>query len=155
LPEHREIRFLPFSREQLFDLVADVGAYAEFLPWVVATRIKSKSATELVADMIVGFSMFREKFTSRVVLERPEHIHIDYLSGPLKFLYNDWRFEAADGGTNIDFHVDFAFRQSMMNTLAHNMFDEAFRRMVSAFERRAYELYSAAGSSSSSAQSTA
>ena len=153
MPDHREVRFLPHSREQLFDLVADVGRYAEFLPWVVATRVRSRSEREMVADMIVGFKVFRESFTSRVVLERPGHIHIDYVSGPLKFLYNDWRFEAAEGGATVDFHVDFAFRQPMLNRLASNYFDEAFRRMVDAFERRAAEIY--AGSSSSSAQRTA
>lgn len=153
MPQHREIRFLPFTTEQLFDLVADVGSYAQFLPWVIATRVKSRSETEMVADMVVGFRVFRETFTSRVVLERPRHIHIDYLSGPLKFLYNDWRFAPVEGGSEVDFHVDFAFRQPLLNTLASGYFDEAFRRMVTAFERRAGEVYS--GSSSSSAQRTA
>lgn len=162
MPEHREVRFLPYTPEQLFDLVADVGRYAEFLPWVIATRVKSRSDTEMVADMVVGFKVFRETFTSRVVLDRPHHIHIDYLSGPLKFLYNDWRFKAVGGGSEVDFHVDFAFRQSLLNALAGNYFHEAFRKMVTAFETRAAIVYSAStasgsssGSSSSSAQRTA
>jgi coenzyme Q-binding protein COQ10 len=153
MPQHREVRFLPYSAEQLFDLVADVGRYPEFLPWVVATRIRSRSDVEMIADMVVGFRVFRETFTSRVLLERPRHIHIDYLSGPLKFLYNDWRFAPVEGGCEVDFHVDFAFRQPLLNTLATGYFDEAFRRMVSAFEKRATAVYS--GSSSSSAQRTA
>lgn len=153
MPQHREVRFLPYSTEQLFDLVADVDRYPEFLPWVVATRIRARSENELIADMIVGFRVFRETFTSRVVLERPGHIHIDYVSGPLKFLYNDWRFAAVEGGAEVDFHVDFAFRQPILNALASGYFDEAFRRMVTAFEKRAAAVYS--GSSSSSAQRTA
>ena len=153
MPKHREVRFLPYTPEQLFDLVADVGSYAEFLPWVIATRVKSRTEDEMVADMVVGFMVFRETFTSRVVLERPKHIHIDYISGPLKFLYNDWRFKTVKGGTEVDFHVDFAFRQSLMNALAGGYFDDAFHRMVSAFERRAAKVYS--GSKSSSAQRTA
>ncbi len=158
MPEHREVRFLPYTPQQLFDLVADVGRYAEFLPWVIATRVKSRSETEMVADMVVGFKVFRETFTSRVVLDRPEHIHIDYVSGPLKFLYNDWRFKPVGGGTEVDFHVDFAFRQSILNALAGTYFHEAFRKMVTAFETRAATVYAAetpSGNSSSSAQRTA
>lgn len=149
---------LPFTPEQLFDLVADVGRYGEFLPWVIATRVKSRSDTEMVADMVVGFKVFRETFTSRVVLDRPRHIHIDYISGPLKFLYNDWRLKPVGAGTEVDFHVDFAFRQSILNTLAGAYFHEAFRKMVTAFETRAAKVYAAdapSGSSSSSAQRTA
>jgi coenzyme Q-binding protein COQ10 len=159
MPEHREVRVLPYTPEQLFDLVADVGRYGEFLPWVIATRVKSRSDTDMVADMVVGFKVFRETFTSRVVLDRPRHIHIDYISGPLKFLYNDWRFKPVGEGTEVDFHVDFAFRQSILNTLAGAYFHEAFRKMVTAFETRAAKVYAAAGASSvsnsSSAQRTA
>lgn len=158
MPEHREVRVLPYTPEQLFDLVADVGRYGEFLPWVIATRVKSRSDTEMVADMVVGFKVFRETFTSRVVLERPHHIHIDYISGPLKFLYNDWCFKPVGKGTEVDFHVDFAFRQSILNTLAGAYFNEAFRKMVTAFETRAAKVYAADApsvSSSSSAQRTA
>ncbi|WP_339708940.1 type II toxin-antitoxin system RatA family toxin [uncultured Sphingosinicella sp.] len=159
MPEHREVRVLPYTPEQLFDLVADVGRYGEFLPWVIATRVKSRSDTDMVADMVVGFKVFRETFTSRVVLDRPRHIHIDYISGPLKFLYNDWRFKPVGEGTEVDFHVDFAFRQSILNTLAGAYFHEAFRKMVTAFETRAAKVYAATGASSvsnsSSAQRTA
>jgi coenzyme Q-binding protein COQ10 len=153
MPQHREVRFLPYTPEQMFDLVADVAKYPDFLPWVAATRIKSATDGEMVADMVVGFSMYREKFTSRVELERPRHIHIDYISGPLKFLYNDWRFSAAGEGTEVDFHVEFAFKHPVLNRLASNYFNEAFRRMVSAFETRARNVYS--GSSNSSAHRTA
>jgi coenzyme Q-binding protein COQ10 len=153
MPRHSETRHLPYSPEQLFELVADVGRYDEFLPWVVAVRIRSSSETETVADLVVGFSAFKERFTSRVVKHRPDRICVDYVEGPLKYLHNEWEFErAADGGTNLHFSVDFAFRSRLFETLAGQMFDRALRRMTSAFERRAAVLY---GINSSSAQSAA
>jgi coenzyme Q-binding protein COQ10 len=153
MPRHTETKHLPYSPEQLFDLVADVGRYDEFLPWVVAVRVRSSSATETVADLVVGFNAFKERFTSRVVKERPDKILVDYVEGPLKYLHNEWRFErTADGGTNLCFSVDFAFRSRIFEALAGQMFDRALRRMTRAFEERAAALY---GISNSSAQSAA
>jgi coenzyme Q-binding protein COQ10 len=153
MPRHSETRHLPYTPEQLFELVADVARYDEFLPWVVAVRIRSSSETETVADLVVGFSAFKERFTSRVVKHRPDRICVDYIEGPLKYLHNEWEFErAGDGGTNLHFSVDFAFRSRLFETLAGQMFDRALRRMTSAFERRAAALY---GINSSSAQSAA
>ncbi len=153
MPRHSETRYLPYTPEQLFDLVADIGRYDEFLPWVVAVRIRSSSETETVADLVVGFSAFKERFTSRVKKQRPGLICVDYIEGPLKYLHNEWRFErAADGGTNVHFSVDFAFRSRLFESLAGQMFDRALRRMTGAFEQRAAALY---GISRSSAQSAA
>jgi coenzyme Q-binding protein COQ10 len=153
MPRHTETKHLPYSPEQLFDLVADVSRYDEFLPWVVAVRVRSSSATETVADLVVGFNAFKERFTSRVVKERPDKILVDYVEGPLKYLHNEWRFEpTADGGTNLCFSVDFAFRSRIFEALAGQMFDRALRRMTRAFEERAAALY---GISNSSAQSAA
>ncbi|MGN6154989.1 MAG: type II toxin-antitoxin system RatA family toxin [Sphingomicrobium sp.] len=153
MPRHSETRHLPYTPEQLFDLVADVSRYDEFLPWVVAVRIRSSSETETVADLVVGFSAFKERFTSRVVKHRPDRICVDYVEGPLKYLHNEWEFERADdGGTNLHFSVDFAFKSRLFETLAGQMFDRALRRMTGAFERRAAALY---GISNSSAQSAA
>lgn len=153
MPRHSETRHLPYTPEQLFELVADVGSYDEFLPWVVAVRVRSSSETETVADLVVGFSAFKERFTSRVVKERPDRICVDYVEGPLKYLHNEWMFErAADDGTNLHFSVDFAFRSRVFEALAGQMFDRALRRMTSAFERRAAALY---GISRSRAQSAA
>jgi coenzyme Q-binding protein COQ10 len=153
MPRHSETRHLPYTPEQLFELVADVARYDEFLPWVVAVRIRSSSETETVADLVVGFSAFKERFTSRVVKHRPDRICVDYIEGPLKYLHNEWEFErAGDGGTNLHYSVDFAFRSRLFETLAGQMFDRALRRMTSAFERRAAALY---GINSSSAQSAA
>ncbi|HZV58195.1 MAG TPA: type II toxin-antitoxin system RatA family toxin [Sphingobium sp.] len=158
MPRHSETRALPYTAEQMFDLVADVGAYPEFLPWVSAIRIRSNNETEMVADMIVGFKALRETFTSRVVKERPGHVHVDYVDGPLKYLSNDWRFrDDGKGGVLVDFEVDFAFKNRMFEMLAGQMFDRALRKMIGAFEARAAELYGPAdsGSSRSSAHSAA
>jgi coenzyme Q-binding protein COQ10 len=153
MPRHSETKYLPYTPEQLFDLVADVARYDEFLPWVVAVRIRSSSEKETVADLVVGFNAFKERFTSRVVKKKPSQICVDYVEGPLKFLHNEWRFDpAADGGTTLCFSVDFAFKSRLFETLAGSMFDRALRRMTQAFEQRAAALY---GIKSSSAQSAA
>ena len=153
MPRHSETKHLPYAPEQLFDLVADIGRYDEFLPWVVAVRIRSSSETETVADLVVGFNAFKERFTSRVKKQRPTRIEVDYIEGPLKYLHNEWRFEpAADGGTHVQFSVDFAFKSRIFEALAGQMFDRALRRMTGAFETRAAALY---GMSKSSAQSAA
>ncbi|WP_034920977.1 type II toxin-antitoxin system RatA family toxin [Erythrobacter sp. SD-21] len=142
MPGIRETRRLPYSCEQMFDLVADVTNYPKFLPWVVATRVRSDNETEMVADMLVGFKAIREKFTSRVVKNRPEHLEVFYVDGPLKDLDNNWNFRCLpDGGCEIDFCVDFTFRSSVFEALAGQYFDRAFRKMVEAFEKRADELY--------------
>jgi coenzyme Q-binding protein COQ10 len=164
MPRHSETRQLPYTPEQMFDLVADVGRYAEFLPWVVAVRVRSNSSTEMVADLIVGFKALRERFTSRVHKERPGHIHVDYLEGPLKHLSNDWKFRPdGKGGALVDFCVDFAFRNRVFEALAGQMFDMALRKMINAFEARGAVLYGggaapaigASGISSSSAHNAA
>jgi coenzyme Q-binding protein COQ10 len=149
----RETRRLPFSAEQMFDLVADVGRYGEFLPWVAATRVRSDDGSEMIADMLVGFKNLREKFTSRVTMARPERIEVQYVDGPMRDLDNIWLFRpTGDGGCEIDFSVSFTFRNALFERLAGQYVDRAFRKMVAAFETRAEALY---GSSSSSATSAA
>ena len=152
MPRHSETKYLPYSPEQMFDLVADVARYDEFLPWVSAVRVRSSSETEMVADLIVGFNAFKERFTSRITKTKPSHITVDYIEGPLKYLKNEWRFEAApEGGTNVYFTVDFAFKSRLFETLAGAMFDRALRRMTGAFEQRADALYGISNSSAHSA----
>lgn len=161
MPRHTEQRNLPYTPEQLFDLVADVRRYQEFLPWVAAVRVRSDSEHEMVADLVVGFRALKETFTSKVHKRRPGEIEIDYVEGPLKYLHNSWKFRPdGKGGTVIDFCVDFAFRNRIFEALAGQMFDRALRRMIGAFEDRAHALYGtgaagSSGSSSSSAQSAA
>jgi coenzyme Q-binding protein COQ10 len=152
MPGVRETRRLPYSAEQMFDLVADVARYGEFLPWVVATRVKSDSETEMVADMLVGFNALREKFTSKVIKQRAERIEVIYLDGPMRDLDNVWHFRPTDEGCEIDFKVEFTFRNAMFEALAGQYFDRAFRKMMGAFEERAEKLY---GSNSSNATSVA
>ena len=158
MPKHSETRALPYSPEQMFDLVADVARYGEFLPWVSAIRVRSNSATQMVADMIVGFKGLRETFTSKVEKVRPNEIHVDYVDGPLKYLRNDWRFRPdGEGKCLVDFSVDFAFKNRVFEMLAGQVFDRALRKMIGAFETRAAELYGspADGISKSSAHSAA
>ena len=165
MPRHSETRRLPYSPEQMFDLVADVKRYPEFLPWVLALRVRSDTETQVTADMIVGFKGLREKFSSKVDKSRPDRIHVDYLDGPLKYLRNEWVFRPAGpeqaGGCAVDFTVDFAFKNRVFEMLAGQVFGTALRRMIGAFEERAAKLYGASapsaagGISSSSAQSAA
>lgn len=152
VPGIRETRRLPYSAEQMYALVADVGRYAEFLPWVVAVRVKSDGESEMIADLLVGFKAIREKFTSRVQKQRPGQepgrINVHYIDGPLRDLDNSWVFRPIpDGGCEIDFAVDFSFRNPIFEALAGQYFDRAFRRMVEAFETRAKELYGAPSAS--------
>jgi coenzyme Q-binding protein COQ10 len=153
MPGIRETRRMPYTAEQMFDLVADVGRYAEFLPWVIATRVRSNSETEMVADMVVGFKSLRESFTSRVAKIRSQEIAVHYVDGPLSDLDNVWTFREVDDHTcEIDFLVEFTFKNRLFEKIAGQYFDKAFRKMVEAFETRAAQLY---GSNSSSAQSVA
>ncbi|MFK3890309.1 type II toxin-antitoxin system RatA family toxin [Sphingomonas sp. NPDC079357] len=156
MPKHSETRRLPYTPEQMFDLVADVRHYPEFLPWVSAMRVRKDTPQETLADMIVGFKGLRETFTSKVTKHHPETIRVEYIEGPLKYLNNDWRFRPdGEGGCLVDFSVDFAFKNRMFEMLAGQVFGVALRRMIGAFEDRAAKLYGASGSSSSSAHSAA
>lgn len=143
MPTHAEQRVLPYRPDQLFDLVADIERYPEFLPWCVAARIRSRQGQEILADLVIGFKMIRERFTSRVKLDRPgRRIDVSYSEGPFKYLNNHWVFEEMpDGSTRIDFFVDFEFRSVMLQKIIGMLFNEAVRRMVAAFEARAKALY--------------
>jgi coenzyme Q-binding protein COQ10 len=141
MPRHTETKTLPYTPEQMFDLVADVARYPEFLPWVIGARVKSGTATEIVADLIIGFRIFRESFTSKVSMQRPGQIDVQYVSGPLKYLRNEWKFTANEIGCQVDFLVDFEFKNRLFEKLVGGLFTEAVRRMVAAFEKRAVQTY--------------
>lgn len=142
MPTHAEKRRLPYTSAQLFDLVAGVEKYPLFLPWCLASRITRQEGDVFYADLVIGYKMVREKFTSKVTALRPDHIHVEYLSGPMKHLSNHWRFlPEGDGGCTIDFYVDFEFRNPLFQKLMGAFFDKAVRKMVTAFEARARELY--------------
>ena len=143
MPTHAEQKILPHTPEQLYALVADIERYPEFLPWCVGARIRERRDNVILADLIIGFSMFRERFTSRVTLSPPYRIDVAYTEGPFKYLNNHWIFERVPGGCRIDFFVDFEFKSRLLQRLIEVLFSEAVRRMVGAFEKRARDLYDA------------
>jgi len=122
-------------------LVADVEKYPEFLPWCVASRILSKSETEIVADLSVGYKLFRETFRSRVHLTPKSRIDVEYITGPFNSLNNHWTFRPAPGGTHVDFFIDFEFRNSLFQSATQQVFEVAFNQMLNSFEKRAQKLY--------------
>jgi coenzyme Q-binding protein COQ10 len=141
MPTHAEHKIVPYSAEQLFDLVADVGDYPKFLPWCVGARIRSRTERELVADLTIGFGPFRESFTSRVALDRPSGVKVRYENGPFRYLNNQWGFTPTPGGCRVDFFVDFEFRSRILQAAIGVVFNEAVRRMVNAFLKRARDVY--------------
>jgi coenzyme Q-binding protein COQ10 len=141
MPTHAERQIVPYTPEQLFDLVADVGAYPRFLPWCVASRVRSRTESQLIADLTIGFGPFRESFTSRVTLDRPHRVVVKYENGPFRYLNNQWEFLPHDGGTEVEFFVDFEFRSRILQAAIGVVFNEAVRRMVNAFRKRARDVY--------------
>jgi len=125
----------------MFDLVADIESYPEFLPWCVGARINRREGAVVYADVMVGFKVVREKFTSRVTLSRPDRIEVEYLDGPFRYLKNRWVFRETEDGCVIDFFIDFEFRSAVLRRLMQPLFHEAVRRMVAAFEARARAIY--------------
>ncbi|MCP1241317.1 type II toxin-antitoxin system RatA family toxin [Acetobacter lambici] len=141
MPKHAETRVLPYRPDQIFDLVADVAHYPAFLPWCVAARLRTRTETELVADLTIGFGPFRESFTSRVTLDRPSTITVRYERGPFRYLRNVWKFTPHASGCQVDFFVDFEFNSRILQAAIGVVFTEATRLMVSAFIKRAKEVY--------------
>ena len=141
MPTHAEHKIVPYRPDQLFDLVADVGRYPEFLPWCVGARVRSRTERELVADLTIGFGPFRERFTSRVALDRSSTVRVTYENGPFRYLNNQWRFTPHPQGCRVDFFVDFEFRSRILQAAIGVVFNEAVRRMVNAFQRRARQIY--------------
>lgn len=149
MPIHRETRVLPYTPEQVYNLVADVERYPEFLPWCVACRIiKRDTPTSFTADLAVGFKMVRERFKSRVTLRPIEAITVEYLDGPFSYLTNEWQFMSDPKGgpdsTVVKFYLSFEFKSKLLQALIGVLFEEAVHRMVGAFEARAKKLYGSA-----------
>ena len=142
---YAERREVPWAPEQMYALVADVERYPEFLPWCLAAKIRRREGPVILADLVIGFRMVRERFTSRVALHPGHRIDVTYAEGPFRYLENHWIFEPTPGGgCIIDFHVDFEFKNRMLQKIITVLFNEAVRRMVAAFESRARQLYGAA-----------
>jgi coenzyme Q-binding protein COQ10 len=147
MPSHAETRVLPYSARQMYELVADVARYPQFIPWITAARVRSVTPVDggevMLADLVVGFRMFRERFGSRVTL-RPEmnEIETEYIDGPFKHLISHWRFrDVESGGCEVAFDVDFEFRNRILQGAAGLFFHEAMTRIVQAYEDRAKALY--------------
>ncbi len=148
MPTHSETRQLPYSARQMYDLVADVASYPQFLPWCAAARIRSVSpmsdgGEEMLADLVISFKVFRERFGSRVRLY-PEagRIEVEYLDGPFKYLRSTWDFrDLGESACEVTFDVDFEFRNLILQKAIGLFFNEAMQRIVRAFETRAEALY--------------
>ena len=146
MPTHSETRTLPYTAQQMYDLVGDVANYPKFLPWTAAARIRSHEINGdhevMLADLVISFKVFRERFGSRVVLyPAVRQIETEYLDGPFRHMISKWGFQDVDGGVDVSFFVDFEFRNPILQGAAGMFFYEAMQRVVRAFERRAAELY--------------
>ncbi|WP_208349201.1 type II toxin-antitoxin system RatA family toxin [Pseudaestuariivita rosea] len=149
MPQHTETKKLPYSAEQMYDLVADVGSYPEFLPWTAAARIRSTDdrgeTILMLADLVISFKVFRERFGSRVTLwQDKSRIDTEYIDGPFRYLESRWDFKQVEGGCEVTFFVDFEFKNRILQGAAGMFFNEAMQRIVRAFERRAADLYQGA-----------
>tara|TARA_Y100000590_G_scaffold413478_1_gene509343 strand:- start:264 stop:728 length:465 start_codon:yes stop_codon:yes gene_type:complete len=144
VPKHSEKKILYFTPKQLFDLVSDVDSYHEFLPWCLASRVTKREKNILEGDLIVGFKLYREKFSSKIILFEPDKINVDYIRGPFKHLNNTWEFKPVNEGqhTEIRFFIDFQFKSKLLERLIGTLFHDAVKRMIFAFEKRAEEIYS-------------
>ncbi|MFN4056827.1 MAG: type II toxin-antitoxin system RatA family toxin [Roseinatronobacter sp.] len=147
MPTHRESRHMPYSARQIYALVADVARYPEFLPWTAAARIRSRTpipgGEEMLADLVISFKVFRERFGSRVLLY-PEALRIEtaYIDGPFRHMVSHWHMtDRPEGGCHVQFAVDFEFKNPVLQRLIGVVFDQAMRRVVAAFEARAKALY--------------
>ena len=146
MPKHSETKFLPYTAQQMYDLVADVAEYPKFLPWTAAARVRSVTDRgdhqEMRAALVISFKVFRERFGSRFLLW-PKNMQIDtaYLDGPIRYLESQWKFRDVEGGCEVSFEVDFEFKSRLLQGAAGMFFNEAMQRVVRSFERRAAELY--------------
>ena len=146
MPSHSETRRLPYTAQQMYDLVADVANYPKFLPWTAAARIRSVTPQDdhevMLADLVISFKVFRERFGSKVELWAEEkRIETAYLDGPFRYMVSTWSFADAEDGCDVSFHVDFEFKNRILQSAAGVFFNDAMQRVVRAFERRAAELY--------------
>ena len=147
MPTHAETRVLPYGAAQMYGLVADVARYPEFLPWTAAARVRSVTpqpdgSEVMEADLVISFKVFRERFANRVVLwPEAKRIETEYLDGPFRHMRSNWAFRDVEGGCEVSFDVDFAFRNRLLQSAAEMFFHEAMKRIVRAFEARAQALY--------------
>ena len=140
--KHEERRIIKHTPNNLYNLVADVKKYPEFLPWCLGARVKNTSLESFEADLIIGFKIYKEIYSSKITLDKKKKkIIVDYKDGPFEYLKNYWLFKENPDGCEIEFMVDFKFKSIFLQTLMETLFNEAVKRMVKAFENRANELY--------------
>ena len=146
MTSHSETKFLPYGAKEMFNLVADISSYPEFLPWCAAARIRKEvqkgKVKQIEADLIISFKVFREKFGSRVLLDPAKYIiETDYTDGPFRYMHSVWSFRDCEKGCEVNFKVDFEFKNAVLQSIIGLVFNDAMQRIVRAFERRASELY--------------
>ena len=142
MPKHRESRILPYTSQQMFDLVIDVERYPEFLPWCQSCRIISQDSDFLIADLGIGYKGMSQTFRSRVNFTSPLEIKVDYLEGRLKYLKNTWNFEdIAPQQCKVDFFIDFSFGRGLLQFAIEAIFEKALSHMIHSFEQRANKVY--------------
>jgi len=150
MPQFSTKRHVQHSASEMFDLVADVENYPEFVPLCRSLRVRKRSTDSegrdvVIADMTIAYKLIHETFTSRVTLDRPSlEILVEYLEGPFRKMNNRWRFHLAGlDACDVEFFISYEFRSRTLGLLMGAMFDAAFRRFSAAFERRADQIYGA------------
>ena len=143
MPKHSIKKTLPYSSKQLFDLVADIENYSEFLPWCEkAEIIERKSDSLILARLIVGFKSVKGEYTSKVNLdEKDNKIFVELSEGPFKHLWQIWNFIPVNGGTKVEFDIDFKLHSKILERVMNMVFEPACKKMIKAFEVRAKKLY--------------
>ena len=146
MTSHAETKYLPYTAKEMFDLVADISSYPEFLPWCAAARVRKEvqkgEVKQVDADLVISFKVFREKFGSRVLLDVSNSIiETDYIDGPFRYMHSVWSFEDCKEGCEVKFDVNFEFKNAILQSIIGLVFNDAMQRIVRAFERRASDLY--------------
>ncbi len=140
--KHEERRVINHTPSNLYKLVSDVKKYPEFLPWCLGARVKNNKKNSFDADLIIGFKIYKEIYSSQIFLDQfNKKITVNYKSGPFEYLQNHWIFNENKKGCEVEFMVNFKFKSVFLQTLMETLFAEAVKRMVSAFENRANQLY--------------
>ena len=140
--KHEEKRIINHTPQNLYNLVSDVRKYPEFLPWCLGARVKNLLKNEFDADLIIGFKIYKEVYSSQILLDPNNYkITVNYKDGPFEYLNNYWIFKKNNAGCEIEFMVDFKFKSIFLQTIMESLFSEAVKKMVKAFENRANYLY--------------
>ncbi len=146
MPSFNETRTVPYTVEQLYDLVLDIEKYPEFLPWCAAVRVHSRTEQEMVAEVVISFKAFSENYTSRITFKPPNNsedatIAVEAISGPFAYLHNLWQFSRPSNETIVQFNIDFRFKSSLLERVMGMFFAKACEKMMAAFMARAEVLY--------------